>query len=229
MKPIVRILFTLCLLFMSVTGRSQIILSIDTIISWPDTVLMNQTQFPSVVVRNSGPTPYQGTLQVAYQSQNPAGTIGYLYFNNATIVVNANDTVWLTPPNGFTFDSSYFKVGNNVVVVWPVATASVALIDSITQNVYVNTLSGLPHAEVAEPALYPVPARETLVVRPADGSRIERVRIFDIEGREVPVRQSTNGVGEIIVFLEGLPSGPYILESITSHSIPFRSRFMHVE
>lgn len=229
MKSIIRILFIICLLFAVIPAKSQSHLSVDTIYGWPDTVTTGQNVQMTIMVSNTGPSPYTGTLQIAYQTQQPVmGTVGYLYFNNAPITLNAGDSIPLIPGNGFNFDSTVFKMGNNVVVVWPVATSITAIIDTGTYVVWVSTPTGLPRTEVPEPSIYPIPAKDHLIVKPQEGSHIERVRIFDVRGREIPARHTSDSDGGYIIYLEGLPSGTYILESVFINDIPVRSRFLHI-
>jgi hypothetical protein len=228
MRTTKQFLLILAIILNSLSAKSQVILTIDTLLNFPDSAVAGQTYFPTTIVRNAGLTPFQGTLQIGFQTQNPVGSIGFLYFNNNPISLAANDTVLLTPTNGFIFDTTFFRPGNNVVVVWPVVTQLVAQIDTVTTDVFLLTTSGLSSPTATTLLLSPVPAHDYLYVRSTKEISIEHVRIYDAAGREFPVesRPLENGLREI--YLGGLPSGNYIIETLFRNSTPLRGRFIRV-
>jgi hypothetical protein len=228
MRPIHRIFVALALACSSFTAKSQVNLGIDTIFNLPDSVIAGQLCFPTAIVRNSGLTPFNGTLQLAYQVQNPAGTIGFFYFSNQPVQLGANDTISLSPNNGFVIDTMFFRPGNNVVVVWPVVQA-IASIDTFTTQVYLNTLSGVSDLSAETLLLSPVPARDYLQVRSINEMQIEYVRIYDVAGREYPAESQPLDRGGREIYLGELPSGQFILETVFRNGPPSRSRFLRLK
>jgi hypothetical protein len=229
MKTTKQFLLILALILNSLTAKSQIILTIDTLLNFPDTAVAGQTYFPTAIVRNAGVTPFQGTLQIGIQTQNPTGATGLLYFNNNPISLLSNDTVSLTPPNGFVFDTTLFRPGNNVVVVWPVVTQAVAQIDTVTTDVFLLTISGISSPVASTLLLSPVPAHDYLYVRSTKELQIEHVRIYDAAGREFPVESQPLDNDSREIYLGNLPAGNYIIETLFRNSPPVRGRFIRVQ
>ena len=218
----------LALFCCSLAGKAQVHLTIDSLIGYPDSAIAGQTYFITTLLRNAGTTPFQGTVQIAMQSQNfNPGAISYLYFSNNPIVLLQNDTISLSSPNGYVFDTTYFRPGNNVVVVWPYSTQLIQ-IDSTTINLYLKTFSGLAEAGIIPVSLSPVPARDILRIKTGQSAPIEYVRIFDAQGRQWPVRTG-GGENGIILYLEGLPAGHFILETGFRDNPPTRSRFIRLQ
>jgi hypothetical protein len=228
MRTLKRIFVILTLFCCSFAGKAQVQLTIDSLIGYPDSAIAGQPYFITTILRNAGGTPFQGTVQIAMQSQNFApGAISYLYFSNTPIVLLQNDTVWLSSPNGYVFDTTYFRPGNNVVVVWPYSTQLIQ-VDSTTIDLYLITLTGLAEAGVIPVSLSPVPAKDILRINTRDYRPIEYVRIFDVQGRQWPVR--TGGMENgLILYLEGLPAGYFILETGFRDNPPTRSRFLRLQ
>jgi hypothetical protein len=227
MKTIVRFLLIVCLSSPVFSVRAQVVLGIDSLLNWPDTAIAGQVYYPTAIVSNTGPTPYQGTIQVAFQTQNPGGFVGLLYFNSNPIFLGSNDTLLLTPPNGITFDSLYFRPGNNVVVVWPIASA-LADIDTFNTSVFVLTTNSLTELEKESILLAPVPAREYLHLQSRQNNPIERVRIFDVSGREISLSSTSSSTDTRDFFLGNLPAGTYLIEVRFYNGTIARNRFLHV-
>lgn len=228
MRTLKRIFVILALVCCSFAGKAQVQLTIDSLIGYPDSAIAGQPYFITTILRNAGSTPFQGTVQIAMQSQNfSPGAISYLYFSNTPIVLLQNDTVWLGSPNGYVFDTTFFRPGNNVVVVWPYSTQLIQ-VDSTTIDLYLITLTGLAEAGVVPVSLSPVPARDILTIKTGHSAPIEYVRIFDVKGRQWPVRSDGTDNGYIL-YLEGLPAGHFILETGFRNNPPTRSRFIRFQ
>lgn len=220
-----KIALVITLLWSSLTANAQVHLVIDTLFNFPDTAVFFQNNPVAVIVRNSGPTPFQGTLQIGIQTSNPVGSIGYLYFNNTPISILSNDTVFLQSSNGFTFDSTLFRPGNNVVVVWPIAT-QIIQIDTFHTSIYMLTTSGIQQLSEVTLSLAPVPAHDILYFQADEKYFIEYVRIYDEAGRRCPVDNQEEGNGQYSILLSGLPAGQYILEARFKNAAPSHARFI---
>lgn len=60
--------------------------------------------------------------------------------------------------------------------------------------------------------LYPVPARDFLRVRLSDSNQAFELKLFDLQGRELPVQAQQLGSAEVEIPMAGLPQGVYRLE-----------------
>lgn len=123
-----RLITKYCILFVLLTGlaNAQPHLRVSSLINWPDTAYQNQV-FPVVsVVENIGTAVFQAPLQIVLKADS--NVFSYLYYNStATVTILPGDTVHLSQPGGYLFDSAVFKPGNNVVVVWPFTTQTAAI------------------------------------------------------------------------------------------------------
>lgn len=208
-----RLITKYCILFVLLTGlaNAQPHLRVSSLINWPDTAYQNQVFPVETVVENIGTAVYQAPLQIVLKADS--NVFSYLFYNSTqTITILPGDTVHLSMPGGYLFDSSVFKPGNNVVVVWPFTTQSAA-IDTFQTVVYFNNLGtqGLNDPKpIPGLSIYPNPAQaETFIYSPSSG--LERVRIMDAFGREISTIPG-NRQHKMQLPLEGLPAGIYLLE-----------------
>ena len=192
--------------------QAQVLLSIDTLINFPDTAILGQAYPVAIRVRNMGNTPYQGPLQIGLVSDS---AFTYLYFSsNPTVVILPNDTLTfytnLNGAQGFVFDSSVFRSGNNVVVVWPYSSQSFVTVDSLTTNVYVRYPTGFRDISFDKGvSLYPNPFENEINLTGAQIIDIERVRIFTLQGVKVVDGKFTNKR----MLLDWLKPGCYLLDA----------------
>lgn len=192
---------------------AQVHLTIDSLINFPDTALVGQAYPVAIRVKNIGNTPYQGPLQIGLMRDS---LFKYLYFNsNPSVVLLPNDTLTLYTTNtgifGFVFDSTVFRAGNNVVVVWPYSNQSI-MFDSLTTQVYVDFTTGvrdLPYDNNF--MLYPNPFTDELRISMVDGKPIDRVRIFSLHG----VKVYDEKLFSKPLKLDGLKAGCYLMDAET--------------
>lgn len=200
------------LLMFAPTGKlqAQAHLQIDALIGFPDSAYTGATYSTYAIVRNTGTTPYQGSIQILFQADSQ--TVGYYYNSNQAILLLPQDTAVLAPPNGFTFSASKFHSGGNVVVVWPYTSTSVS-VSYLTTSVYIlGALTGIetPAAELNLQA-WPNPTRAELYLS-ARGRQLESVRIFSLEGRLVSAQSLPAGEETPAIDLQTLPVGMYVIE-----------------
>ncbi|CAN5429783.1 hypothetical protein BH11BAC2_BH11BAC2_17310 [soil metagenome] len=215
-----RILFFVLLIASGILGATQaraqgtiIHLDIDTLINFPDSAFNGQIYSDPIVVRNTGNTPYQGTLQIAVKVDT---NYAFIYFNQNLITILPGDTVQLVPSPGFTFDSALFRTGNNVVVVWPYSTQAIT-VDTLIKNVYFYANPSIGVGEVSfikGLKLYPNPANDYLEVESKE-IKLEGVRILESNGRLVRQELWYAGEKQRISIAE-LLAGCYLLE-VTSY------------
>jgi hypothetical protein len=209
-----RLLFKIIylLIFMAGPVAAQPHLRVQSLQNWPDTAWHNLVLPVGAVIENIGNTAYYGPIQVILKT-DPT-TFSYLYFNTSfNVTLLPGDTVGLYPPSGYLFDSSVFKPGNNVVVVWPHSAQTSVIIDSSYVNLFfdVNTFQGIQQpAEIRNLLIYPNPAIDRIWIESPDVI-VERVRILDLSGREIDSRD-VGGVHRLDMSLVDLRSGVYLLE-----------------
>ena len=202
------------LLFLSFGAvKGQALLRVSALVNWPDTVYNNQVLPVGAIVENLGTAPYQGPLQIVIQTDS--NTFSYLYFNiSAPVLILPGDTVGFYPPNGYLFDSTVFRPGNNVVVVWPYSAQSVG-IDTITTNIFFvpTSIQSLYEPQpIAGLSIYPNPASSFATISSPE-TGLEGVRILNPLGQEI-IALTANGANFMVLPLTDLPVGLYILEVI---------------
>lgn len=188
-------------------------LRVSQLINWPDTVYNNQNLPVGAVVENIGNAVYQGALQIILQTDSL--TYSYLYFNQSTsVTILPGDSLLFSPPNGYTFDSTVFRPGNNVVVVWPYSVQAVLIDSVITHTFFIKSqLQGFPEAKsITGLKVFPNPAGQITYLQSPDIA-IERVRIFSMQGQELQNIQA-GGSRQIELPMFDFPVGLYLLEII---------------
>lgn len=228
MKTLKRLLAIISFVFVIMGGynqkaQAQVHLTIDSLINFPDTAVIGQAYPIAIRVKNIGNQPFQGPLQIGLM-QDSAFT--YLYYsNNPANVIFPNDTLTFYTTNGmlgFVFDSTVFRPGNNVVVVWPYANQSGVIIDSITTNVYVNYTTAIRTLFYEGIEMYPNPFRNEMVFSGAGSENIDRVRIFTLQGVKVYdekfIKQVLNS--------DQLLSGCYLMEVLTKEGTHFYKKII---
>jgi len=217
MKRRLKQLMTIALFaLMSLSSKAQTPdLHVYALINFPDTVSTGDLIPVNVIVQNVGNTPYQGPLQIAMAAW---GTTTFLYFNNAPIIILPNDTVTLVDSTGFIADSSFFRQGNNVVVVWPYSSQSITY-TTTTVDVWYNDLTvGIKEPLAIEHLqAYPNPVKDQLMIH-SSKELIEGVRIWSVTGQLMQVSRH-GGEADLQLSLQDLAPGYYTVEltSTTNH------------
>lgn len=184
MKKIILIL--LLSLFACIKGFSQNLL-IDSLLAeveLPDTVNYNDNLNHTIIVNISGSIAYTGNvyLVATVDSSNGAqstDTIATRFVQN-----KLNDTITFTYNETYNNPNAY-RVGGNVVVIWPIA-ATLNTLDTFNTNIYVLQLVGIDENESLYNSIlvYPNPSKDYIYIQNKHKeSRIKRVRIFSSNGR----------------------------------------------
>ena len=203
------LLFSFLLGLLSFNGNAQnVSLRIDSIIGIPDTVFPGQIVSYSVILSNNGFIPYQGPLQLAMD--NGQGQIAYLYFSATPVVVLPGSTYTVSGAT-VTIDSSFFRPGGNVVVVWPYTSQLIAYTPKVFNTFVTNSFQGIAEPSLAETVrIYPNPASS--IVHISNGNyTIERVRIFDIKGR-IMFNENYDQKSLVELNIDRWPVGLYSIE-----------------
>lgn len=213
MKNIIRkLIFFIVIFFICNCLSAQIAhMSVVSMPGFPDSAVFNQTYtFQAILYCDTASSsPYSGPVHILFYTDNTnvlfPDTFGTAA-NQVTINPGEHDTVTIT---GVEFgDTSAFKLGGNVVVVWPVSGGGTQIetIDTFYTNVEILGYAGI--TDITENDIdyyiYPVPANDKLFLpENISGNNIEYVRIFDVFGRTkvllrkypkyVPVSQFDSG------------------------------------
>ena len=211
-----QLIMLLALVMCTMTSKAQVPnLQIAALINFPDTVSTGDHIPVHVIVQNTGNTPYQGPLQIAMAAW---GTTTFLYFNSFPIIILPSDTVSLVDTSGFIADSSFFRQGNNVVVVWPYSSQSITY-TTTTVNVWYNDLTvGIKEPQAIEHLqAYPNPVKDQLMIH-SSSELIEGVRIWSVTGQLMQVSRH-EGEADLQLSLQDLAPGYYTVEltSTTKH------------
>jgi hypothetical protein len=151
----------------------------------------------------------------------------FLYFNsNPAVVILPNDTLTLytssTGTQGFIFDSTVFRAGNNVVVVWPYSNQSI-VIDSLTTNVYVEFTTGIKDGPgQSNLTIYPNPFGNEIRIEGPGINDIDRVRIFSIQG-EIILDKKYDGSP---IKSDWVEVGYYLMELKNKNGLSFYKKIM---
>ncbi|MBL7923341.1 MAG: T9SS type A sorting domain-containing protein [Bacteroidia bacterium] len=207
-----RLLIFICLsvLLSPAKLNAQAHLRVSSLVNWPDTVYANQILPVGAIVENIGTAAYQGPLQIVLETDS---AYTYLYYNQSnTVLILPGDTLSFFPPGGYLFDSTVFRPGNNVVVVWPYS-AQAVVIDTFSVTTYFNPnqLQGLDDPRpIPGLSIYPNPASDMAFILSPETS-LESVRIWDVMGQEMIFLSAGNSF-RMELPLTGLPAGLYLLE-----------------
>ncbi len=210
-------LFSLVLLIISLMfsneysfGSSH--LKIVKLVNYPDTAIMGVPYSNiHVWVTNTGSDFFFGDIHVYCKSQS-IGIVDTLRdgpLPNYALDANGVDTISLpiNPPQFF-FRSTLYAAGDNIIVVWPFAISSNFSFETYHTQVYLYDVVGIDEVNRSSISIYPSPVSKTLNIDYMNKNAVERVRIYDLFGREV------YGVNEAVdaIDLSGFKEGIYILE-----------------
>lgn len=189
---------------------------------WPDTAFAGDSIPVGAFLKNySDSTVFSDTLMVAgYVDTGLVVPFSIPYYQLLQVWQLApGDSSFLIIPIAFRpgNQGGNFRVGNNVVVVWPIALGSQFVTgDSIFANVFlIDTLSSIgPDYPNADVRIYPVPSRGPLYINSYHPNlRILSVVIRDATGREVYRGENTSAP----VDTESWASGIYTVETVLSN------------
>jgi hypothetical protein len=188
MKKIIKF-FALCVIFAQFSGvmAQGPYISVESLPGFPAQANIYQSCTFQIFLSNNDASTYQGTIYILYYTDDSLNTTHDTLAGPFTVNIPSQSFDTIDGVN-FTFDSSMFKMGGNVVVVWPVSSGSTAIMFTDTFYTYVEML-GYEGIEDLIPAgysniIYPNPADQVifLPVNRAENS-IEYVRIIDVTGR----------------------------------------------
>ena len=177
--------------------------------SLPDTINLNDSYTHVITIRNFDVTPLNGTIYLMAGIDTngtlfSVDTVGSVFVSNFGL----NDTVGISYTETYNVPNGY-KTGDNIVVVWPVASFG-STKDTLYKNVHiddpisVNPITGLDE----ELLIYPNPFHDKIFIKNFNNRKtIEQVRIIDVNGKIIYDNKFSNTIK-----LDEINIGIYFLE-----------------
>ncbi len=173
--------------------------------SLPDTINLNDNYTHTISVQNFSSTPLNGTIYLM-GAIDSSGTLISIDTVGSVVVSNfgLNDTVGITYNETYDVPNGY-KLGTDIVVVWPVAAFGTTK-DTLRKEIFIdNPISVNPiKANNDELIIYPNPFNNYIFLKNLGvKNEVRQVRIFDVNGRIV-YKEQYNTVIKTEQFIKGL-------------------------
>lgn len=206
------LLYFACCFALSFTAKAQ--LSVDSIATIQnilnDTVPLGNNLNFNVTINYSDTTPFTGTIYLLCGVDSSGGllsidTVGFTNVTNITSIdsvsIFLNDTV--LQQNGF-------RLGGNIVVVWPIADGLLTL-DTFTTIIYVipTTTSINENKDLHQQfSIYPNPTQNFITIKnSSQKNNVKHVRIYSLNGTLIHQYSNT-----LKIDTSSLQNGSYLLE-----------------
>lgn len=191
MKKIILILVLSLFVFLKGNSQNLAIDSANAEIVLPDTVNYNDNLNHTLIVDISGGVSYSGIvyLVAAVDSSNGNQSIDTIATRNVSNKLN--DTIMFTY-NEIYNNSNAYRVGGNVVVIWPIA-ATLITLDTFNTNITVVQVVGIDEDKTLYNSIiiYPNPTKDYFYIKnKGQNNKLKQVRIFDVNGRLVYIGKS---------------------------------------
>jgi len=203
------LLISITTLLLPLIGKSQ--LAVDSLTTnaniTQDTVNVGDAISFDVVFSYNDSTPYSGNIYLVAGVDSSAGLTSIDTLGVRTVSNLVNDTI-IIPFIDTANQQNGYRIGGNIVVVWPVASGLTTL-DTFETTFYVIEPTGINNKEfINNFTIYPNPIKNTLFIQNKTNShQIKQVRIYNGVGKELI---KTKFLTEINVSI--LPKGIYFLE-----------------
>jgi hypothetical protein len=194
--------------FLSVRSVHAQVLSLDSIVGFPDTVENNMTVTMTLLISNSGGIVYNSDLAILMNTLGGDTLADTIYYNGQYTL--SGNTFGDTVSINYTFDAADYDAGDNIVVVWPVsAQLPIAVVtDSLTFDVWFNNVGIGENQSLQSIRLYPNPSSENISLFTSHPEKVEHVRVVDLIGNVLKVVE-----GPVTRFsIAFLPRGIYFVE-----------------
>ena len=207
MKKLLLLQFVMFLLLL--VGMSQ--LTIDSLATsttiTQDTVNIEDAINFDVVISYTSSTPFSGNIYLVAGVDSSAGISSIDTLGSRTVFNLINDTIIIPFIDTANLQNGY-RIGGNIVVVWPVA-AGLTTLGTFEVDIYVVIPTGTNNKEfINDFTIYPNPLKNTLYIQnKTNHNQVKQVRIYNNLGMEII---KTNLSNEIDVSI--LPKGIYFLE-----------------
>ena len=203
------LLILLVTLLLPLIGKSQ--LTIDSLATsttiTQDTVNVGDAISFNVVVSYTSSTPYSGNIYLVAGVDSSAGLTSIDTIGVRSVINLNNDTI-IFPFLDTTIQQDGYRIGGNIVVVWPVA-AGLTTLDTFDVTIYVVQPTGINDKELINDfTIYPNPVKNTLFIQNKTNShQVKQVRIYNGVGKELIKTEFSTEIN-----VSALPKGIYFLE-----------------
>ena len=224
-------LFTAILISTRSNGQQiQLLISqIDTLFpQLPFDTAYSSTQYSFAGTINNMSTnvvSVNDSLRVLLRNQDTANTpkidtLVTLYVDS----LHGNDTIHFTV-NSYYFTQQTYKLGNNIVVVWPRFDSIISPpYDSLQLPVYFTILSSVNEIIMADPvfSFLPNPVRDKIIIDVSHEKFIDYVRILNDIGQEILYRRTFENHLDVRFLSEGF----YFIEIKERNGTISRKKFL---
>lgn len=187
----------------------------STTIAIKDTIVIKDSTY--FAIQNKGDSTYNGFIELYYSVNN---SIPYLLKGDTIkkYTLYPNDITVFNVPL-FYIDSTKFKPGVNIVVVWPTGSNNVAIVDSFRTYILIKDTSSLGFNNYADfnknITIFPNPVLDELIIHYSGiKNDIEQVRIFNVLGEQLFIGREDNR----IINIKNYPEGIYFVEILFKES-----------
>ena len=162
-------------------------ISVESMSGFPAQAVYDSSYTFSVMLQNNDSAYYQGDIHIAFHTDS-VNVIDTGYFGGVVNVNIQGNSFHSITISGFSFTDSTFKLGGNVVVVWPVSTngAQIMVTDSFYTVVEILGYAGISDITQInnDNDVFPVPANDVLFLpQNIAENNIEYIRIINMLGR----------------------------------------------
>ncbi len=182
--------------------------AVNLTISLPDTINLNDNYNHRITIENKSAASFTGTIWLITAVDTGGGimendSIGPIFVGN----FNQNDTIGIPYNEVYNFGNNY-KLGGNIVVVWPImqGCSSCTTADSLYKNVFILTPTSINQNDNNFTyKIYPNPVKNELYIY---NSSINNgfITILDVTGKTVKQTNLKSSVN-----LSFLPKGLYFI------------------
>lgn len=180
-----------------------------------------------VWVKNYSSTTFSDvlTLYTAVVDSNgnigPANIVNTYNAGGMLVTIAPNDSISFSLTDTLNISGSGFRIGIDVIVVWPVASSAVT-VDSLTFGITITDPSGINKIDLLkEINLFPNPTHTNLTVFSGENLQISSVRMFDLDGKEVTVELNNNSINT-----EYLKQGVYSIDIEFTNKKHLKTKFI---
>ena len=158
------------------------VLSLDSVIGFPDTVQDNQQVTMTFRLSTNG-TAFVGDLAILMNSTQHDSTPDTLYYNiNDSIGGNGFIDSLVVP---YTFRASDLDGGDNIVVVWPASSQASVNSDSLQFHVVLINVGIAEVHDAQSVKLFQNPSSDFISLLITHPEKVEQVRVLDVIGNIV--------------------------------------------
>jgi hypothetical protein len=207
-------LIALCVLLLISTSVNSQVLGIDStatnLNSLPDTININDNYSHSVTIQNFNSTTLTGTIYLVAAVDTSLGLMSIDTVASVSVTnFGLNDTVSLSYTETYNFSNSY-KIGGNIVVVWPIANFGNTK-DSLFKNVYIKNTVAINEINTLNSSIliYPNPVKNKILIKNPYDTTIKHVRIFNLNRALILDEEYQSEINT-----EHLTNGMYFLELV---------------